>query len=143
MPEQNAKLKWTIALFHDLTLLGLLRNSAFYDTLFQEKHELGYLKSVFIFSGLPDFVGFLPTHILWYILVILDSYSAHCENHFSIMNQYFNEKISDIKDKEYENIIKRQVQASKIDAEKDGVVVPVTMEEYCMKVWLHVVLEQK
>ena len=52
-----------------------------------------------------------------------------------IMDQYFNEKISYFKDKEYENIIKRQVQASKIDAEKDGVVVPVTMEEYCMKVW--------
>ena len=43
-------------------------------------------------------------------------------------------KDSKDKDKEYENIIKRQVQASKIDAEKDGVVVPVTMEEYCMKV---------
>jgi ubiquitin-conjugating enzyme E2 R len=42
-------------------------------------------------------------------------------------------KDSKDKDKEYENIIKRQVQASKIDAEKDGVVVPVTMEEYCMK----------
>ena len=40
----------------------------------------------------------------------------------------------DAKAKEYENIIKRQVQAAKIDAEKDGVVVPVTMEEYCMKV---------
>jgi len=37
------------------------------------------------------------------------------------------------KDKEYENIIRKQVQASRQDAEKDGVVVPTTMEEYCMK----------
>jgi ubiquitin-conjugating enzyme E2 R len=37
------------------------------------------------------------------------------------------------KDKEYENIIRKQVQASRTDAEKDGVVVPTTMEEYCMK----------
>merc|ERR1711879_713279 len=37
------------------------------------------------------------------------------------------------KDKEYENIIRKQVQASRSDAEKDGVVVPTTMEEYCMK----------
>jgi len=37
------------------------------------------------------------------------------------------------KDKEYENIIRKQVQASHADAEKDAVVVPLTMEEYCMK----------
>lgn len=37
------------------------------------------------------------------------------------------------KDKEYENIIKKQVTASKPEAEKDNVVVPLTMEEYCIK----------
>lgn len=37
------------------------------------------------------------------------------------------------KDKEYENIIKKQVQASRLEAEKDGVVVPTTQEEYCLK----------
>lgn len=37
------------------------------------------------------------------------------------------------KDKEYEHIIKRQVLASRGDAERDGVIVPTTMEEYCMK----------
>lgn len=37
------------------------------------------------------------------------------------------------KDKEYENIIKKQVQASRVEAEKDGVIVPTTMEEYIMK----------
>merc|ERR1719507_209107 len=37
------------------------------------------------------------------------------------------------KDKEYENIIRKQVQLSKAEAEKDNVVVPMTMEEYCMK----------
>merc|ERR1719184_103352 len=37
------------------------------------------------------------------------------------------------KDKEYEHIIRRQVTASRQDAERDGVQVPTTMEEYCMK----------
>ena len=30
-------------------------------------------------------------------------------------------------------LCRKQVQASRTDAEKDGVVVPTTMEEYCMK----------
>lgn len=38
------------------------------------------------------------------------------------------------KDKEYENIIKKQVLASRAEAEKDNVVVPTTIEEYCIKV---------
>lgn len=37
------------------------------------------------------------------------------------------------KDKEYENIIRKQVAASKLEAEKDNVVVPTTLEEYCIK----------
>jgi len=37
------------------------------------------------------------------------------------------------KDKEYEHIIRRQVTASRQDAERDGVQVPTTMEEYCRK----------
>jgi len=37
------------------------------------------------------------------------------------------------KDKEYENIIRKQVAASRSEAEKDNVVVPLTMEEYCIK----------
>jgi len=37
------------------------------------------------------------------------------------------------KDKEYEHIIRRQVTASRADAERDGVEVPTTMEEYCKK----------
>ncbi|XP_075590195.1 ubiquitin-conjugating enzyme E2 R2 [Dermatophagoides farinae] len=37
------------------------------------------------------------------------------------------------KDKEYENIIKKQVAASKLEAEKDDVIVPTTLEEYCIK----------
>lgn len=42
-------------------------------------------------------------------------------------------KHSDGKDKEYKNIIRKQVAASKIEAEKDGVVVPMTLEDYCIK----------
>ncbi|XP_074599564.1 ubiquitin-conjugating enzyme E2 R2 isoform X2 [Brevipalpus obovatus] len=37
------------------------------------------------------------------------------------------------KDKEYENIIRKQVAASRFEAEKDNIVVPTTIEEYCIK----------
>lgn len=37
------------------------------------------------------------------------------------------------KDKEYENIIRKQVSAARLEAEKDGVVVPLTLEDYCIK----------
>jgi len=37
------------------------------------------------------------------------------------------------KDKEYENIIRKQVSASQTEAEKDKVHVPTTVEEYCIK----------
>ncbi|KAK1130996.1 Ubiquitin-conjugating enzyme subunit [Melipona bicolor] len=37
------------------------------------------------------------------------------------------------KDKEYENIIRKQAQAAKMEAEKEGIVVPVTLEDYCIK----------
>ncbi|XP_067928138.1 ubiquitin-conjugating enzyme E2 R2-like [Watersipora subatra] len=37
------------------------------------------------------------------------------------------------KDKEYEGIIKKQVALTAADAERDGVVVPRTLEEYCIK----------
>lgn len=38
------------------------------------------------------------------------------------------------KDKEYENIIRKQVQATKEDAERDGVKVPTTLQEYCVSI---------
>ncbi|KAI8501396.1 ubiquitin-conjugating enzyme E2 R2-like isoform X2 [Branchiostoma floridae x Branchiostoma belcheri] len=37
------------------------------------------------------------------------------------------------KDKEYENIIRKQTNATKEDAEKDGVKVPTTLADYCIK----------
>ncbi|XP_046403497.1 ubiquitin-conjugating enzyme E2 R2 [Ischnura elegans] len=37
------------------------------------------------------------------------------------------------RDKEYENIIRKQVAASRLEAEKDNVVVPITLEDYCIK----------
>ncbi|XP_014668345.1 PREDICTED: ubiquitin-conjugating enzyme E2 R2-like [Priapulus caudatus] len=37
------------------------------------------------------------------------------------------------KEKEYENIIRKQVAASKAEAEKDGVQVPTSVEEYCIR----------
>lgn len=38
------------------------------------------------------------------------------------------------KGKDYENIIRKQVQQSKAEADKDGVRVPMTLEEYCVVV---------
>jgi ubiquitin-conjugating enzyme E2 R len=35
------------------------------------------------------------------------------------------------KDKEYENIIKKQVVSGRLEAEQDNVVVPLTLEDYC------------
>lgn len=37
------------------------------------------------------------------------------------------------RDKEYENIIRKQAQVAKMEAEKEGIVVPVTLEDYCIK----------
>ncbi|XP_053974714.1 ubiquitin-conjugating enzyme E2 R2 [Hylaeus anthracinus] len=37
------------------------------------------------------------------------------------------------RDKEYENIIRKQAQAAKMEAEKEGIVVPMTLEDYCIK----------
>lgn len=36
-------------------------------------------------------------------------------------------------DQEYEKIVREQVEASKLEAEKDGVKVPTTIQEYCVK----------
>lgn len=36
-------------------------------------------------------------------------------------------------DEEYAKMIKKQVELSRVEAEKDGVVVPMTLEEYCIK----------
>uniref|UniRef100_A0A183CZ68 UBIQUITIN_CONJUGAT_2 domain-containing protein n=1 Tax=Gongylonema pulchrum TaxID=637853 RepID=A0A183CZ68_9BILA len=41
---------------------------------------------------------------------------------------------SDGKDDEYARLVRKQVEASRLEAEKDGVVVPETLEEYCIKV---------
>jgi len=49
----------------------------------------------------------------------------------SVMYRRF--KDSKGKDKEYENIIKKQVQSSLAEAEKDGVKVPTTLEDYVVK----------
>lgn len=36
-------------------------------------------------------------------------------------------------DKEYENIIRKQVSTGRLEAEKDGVTIPLTLEDYCIK----------
>ncbi|CAN7940275.1 unnamed protein product, partial [Ixodes hexagonus] len=37
------------------------------------------------------------------------------------------------KDKEYENIIRKQVSATRLEADRDNVTVPTTIDEYCVK----------
>lgn len=37
------------------------------------------------------------------------------------------------KDREYTDIIRKQVLGTKVDAERDGVKVPTTLAEYCVK----------
>lgn len=37
------------------------------------------------------------------------------------------------KDNEYPNIIRKQAAAARVEAEKEGIVVPLTREEYCIK----------
>jgi len=49
----------------------------------------------------------------------------------SVMYRRFKE--SKGTDKEYENIIRRQVSQSRLEAERDNVVVPLTQEDYCIK----------
>ena len=49
----------------------------------------------------------------------------------SVMYRRF--KDSKGRDKEYENIIRKQVSAARLEAERDGVVVPLTLEDYCRK----------
>ncbi|KAI1712796.1 ubiquitin-conjugating enzyme domain-containing protein [Ditylenchus destructor] len=59
-------------------------------------------------------------------------------NTFSAANvdasvSYRNWKDSNGAQSEYANIIKKQVESSKLEAAKDNVVVPETLEEYCIK----------
>lgn len=49
----------------------------------------------------------------------------------SVMYRRFKE--SKGSDKEYESIIRKQVSLSRAEAERDGVVVPLTQEDYCIK----------
>ncbi|KAK9722114.1 Ubiquitin-conjugating enzyme [Popillia japonica] len=37
------------------------------------------------------------------------------------------------RDKEYENIIRKQAMAARAEAERDGIQVPLTLEDYCIK----------
>lgn len=49
----------------------------------------------------------------------------------SVMYRRYKESMG--KDEEYANIVKKQVSASRLEAEKDRVVVPTTLEDYCIK----------
>jgi ubiquitin-conjugating enzyme E2 R len=71
--------------------------------------------------------------ILLSVVSLLNEPNTYSPANVDASVMYRRWKDSKGKDKEYENIIKKQVQLSRSEAEKDCVVVPTTMEEYCMK----------
>merc|ERR1719471_2351184 len=71
--------------------------------------------------------------ILLSVVSLLNEPNTYSPANVDASVMYRRWKDSKGKDKEYENIIRKQVQLSKAEAEKDNVVVPTTMEEYCMK----------
>ena len=42
-------------------------------------------------------------------------------------------KWKDNTDDEYARVVRKQVEATRADADKDGVVVPLTLEDYCIR----------
>merc|ERR1719226_110835 len=71
--------------------------------------------------------------ILLSVVSLLNEPNTYSPANVDASVMYRRWKDSKGKDKEYENIIRKQVQLSKAEAEKDNVVVPTTMEEYCLK----------
>lgn len=50
----------------------------------------------------------------------------------SVMFRKWRDSVNGDKDKDYERIIKKQVNQTKEEAKKDGVIVPTTLEDYCI-----------
>jgi ubiquitin-conjugating enzyme E2 R len=50
-----------------------------------------------------------------------------------ILVMYRRWRDSNGRDNEYPNIIRKQALQAKLEAEKEGIVVPLTLEEYCLK----------
>merc|ERR1711993_204921 len=72
--------------------------------------------------------------ILLSVVSLLNEPNTYSPANVDASVMYRRWKDSKGKDKEYEHIIRKQVAASHTEADKDQVVVPLTMEEYCRKV---------
>ncbi|KAK3097947.1 hypothetical protein FSP39_014749 [Pinctada imbricata] len=70
--------------------------------------------------------------ILLSIISLLNEPNTYSPANVDASVMYRKWKESKGKDKEYENIIRKQALATKEDAEKDGVTVPTTLQEYCV-----------
>merc|ERR1719471_2122555 len=71
--------------------------------------------------------------ILLSVVSLLNEPNTYSPANVDASVMYRRWKESKGKDKEYENIIRKQVSGSVAEAAKDQVVVPLTMEEYCLK----------
>ncbi|XP_076816665.1 ubiquitin-conjugating enzyme E2 R2-like isoform X2 [Clavelina lepadiformis] len=71
--------------------------------------------------------------ILLSVISLLNEPNTYSPANVDASVMYRRWKESKGRDKEYEEIIRKQVEDSRKDAEKDGVVVPLTVSEYCIK----------
>ncbi|CAL8092825.1 unnamed protein product [Calicophoron daubneyi] len=70
--------------------------------------------------------------ILLSVISLLNEPNIHSAAYVEASVLYRRWKESKGKDNEYEKIVRSLVELTKADAEKDGVVVPTTLEEYCV-----------
>ncbi|XP_054756483.1 ubiquitin-conjugating enzyme E2 R2-like [Lytechinus pictus] len=71
--------------------------------------------------------------ILLSVISLLNEPNTYSPANVDASVMYRRWKDSKGKNKEYEDLIKKQVKRTELDAQKDSVVVPTTLEEYCIK----------
>lgn len=71
--------------------------------------------------------------VLLSVISLLNEPNTYSPANVDASVMYRKWKESKGRDTEYENIIRRQVAASRAEAEKDNVIVPTTLEEYCIQ----------
>lgn len=71
--------------------------------------------------------------ILLSVISLLNEPNTYSPANVDASVMYRRWKDSKGKNKEYEDLIKKQVKGTELDAQKDEVIVPKTLEEYCIK----------
>lgn len=74
-----------------------------------------------------------PRTILLSVISLLNEPNTFSPANVDASVMYRKWKESKGKDREYTDIIRKQVLGTKVDAERDGVKVPTTLAEYCVK----------